>query len=59
MHPLHASGIISFEGTPELAHYLEANDIICSYRNGVRISVHAYNDEVDIDQLMFVMGKYE
>ncbi|MBX2846507.1 MAG: aminotransferase class V-fold PLP-dependent enzyme [Saprospiraceae bacterium] len=57
-HPIHASGIISVKAPERIIHFLEANNIICSYRNGLRVSMHAYNNEEDLSRLMSALRNY-
>lgn len=45
-------GIIHFISSQRLVDFLREQDILVSYRNGLRLSIHYYNTEDDINQLV-------
>ncbi len=60
LEPQHRSSIFSFtcDRAPELYRRLLKNKIICSYREGaIRISVHLFNNQSDIDRLITILKK--
>ncbi|MEW5796569.1 MAG: aminotransferase class V-fold PLP-dependent enzyme [Candidatus Zixiibacteriota bacterium] len=62
MEPKHRSSIFTFacERVPELHRELLRNRIILVQREGsIRVSVHLYNDESDIDRLIVVLKSFE
>ncbi|WP_020535382.1 aminotransferase class V-fold PLP-dependent enzyme [Lewinella cohaerens] len=50
-----ASGILSVEAPPKLVKHLNEQQIVCSYNRGLRLGIHFYNNEEDIDQLVRAM----
>lgn len=50
------SGITLIEGTADTVEHLKQNNILCSLRGeGVRLGLHFYNSEQDIDHLISVL----
>jgi selenocysteine lyase/cysteine desulfurase len=47
-----ASGILSIAAPPKLVKHLNEQDIVCSYNRGLRLGIHFYNNEEDIDRLV-------
>lgn len=52
-----ASGILSIKAPPPLVKHLNAQQIVCSYNQGLRLGIHFYNNEEDIDRLVGVMRR--
>lgn len=50
-----ASGILSVDAPPPLVKHLNAQQVVCSYNRGLRLGIHFYNNEEDIDRLVGVM----
>jgi selenocysteine lyase/cysteine desulfurase len=44
--------IIHFLGSEQLVNFLKENDILVSYRQGLRLGIHFYNTEGDINQFL-------
>ena len=53
------SNIIKISGTQELYKFLIDHDVLCSYRDGIRISIHFFNNRKDIKRLVEVLTKYK
>ncbi len=50
-----ASGILSVDAPSKLVKHLNAQQIVCSYNRGLRLGLHFYNNEEDIDLLVRAM----
>jgi len=50
-----ASGILSVNAPAQLVKHLNEQQIVCSYNRGLRLGIHFYNNEEDIDRLVEVM----
>lgn len=53
------SNIIKITGSQELFHFLVQHKVLCSYRGGIRISIHFYNNKKDINRLISTLQKYK
>lgn len=49
------SGILSVDAPSQLVKHLNAQQIVCSYNRGLRLGIHFYNQEEDIDRLVGAM----
>lgn len=53
-----ASGILSMDAPKALVQYLNENGIVCSYNRGLRLGIHFYNHEEDVDRLLDLLKKF-
>ena len=45
------SGILSIDAPKELVKHLNAHQVVCSYNRGLRLGIHFYNVEEDVDRM--------
>lgn len=57
-NPQMESGILSVAAPRDLVKYLNAQQIVCSYNRGLRLGIHFYNQEEDIDRLVGAMKAF-
>lgn len=53
------SGILSIDAPKGLVKYLNQEGIVCSYNKGLRLGIHFYNNQKDIDQLIEKMQSFK
>lgn len=52
VNPLLESGILSIDAPKSLVKFLNQNKIVCSFNRGLRLGIHFYNNEADVDHLV-------
>ena len=58
INPKMEAGILAVEAPKALVRHLNQNQIICSYKVGLRLGIHFYNNFEDIDRLIEGMKSY-
>lgn len=58
LNPHLESGILSIEAPKALVAYLNQNGIVCSYNRGLRLGIHFYNNEDDIERLISLLKAF-
>lgn len=59
LNPHLESGILSIDAPKVLVKYLNQNGIICSFNRGLRLGIHFYNNEADIDFLLDLLKRFD
>lgn len=59
LNPHLESGILSIEAPKTLVAYLNQNGIVCSYNRGLRLGIHFYNNEEDIERLLDLLKSFD
>lgn len=58
LNPHLESGILSIEAPKALVAYLNQNSIVCSYNRGLRLGIHFYNNEEDMERLISLLKAF-
>ena len=58
LNPHLESGILSVEAPNTLVKHLNQNGLVCSYNRGLRLGIHFYNNEADVDHLLDLIKSF-
>lgn len=59
LNPRMESGILSVNAPKELVKFFRGHKLVCSFREGLRLGIHFYNNLNDIDQLVEGLKMFE
>ncbi len=58
LNPHLESGILSVDAPKEMVQHLKQHQVVCSYRKGLRLGIHFYNNLEDVDLLVESMKTF-